>query len=308
VSIDTLIVCSCDRTYFPLLKGLILSIVESSGALPSGIGLGFIDLGCEVSDVGWLLERGVRVCAPDPAVLGRLAEPALGYRRAQTCRPLLPSIFPDVERFVWIDSDAWVQDVSIFAFLREALGARPEQLFISPECHYSYTGVHADSQTRRDAMFGYYEPLFGAEVAGSMSRRVMLNSGFFAMCADNHIWKEWGAHVRRIFLEEHPRLTPLAHHLAEQTALNVVATRRERVTLLDPLYNYICLWNPPLRDADGIVKVALPPHLPIGIVHLAGGWRHRQAYFDRDLLYRRGEYLTTRERALLQQASGSNYR
>jgi hypothetical protein len=244
--IDALIVCSCDQNYFPLVKGLILSIVEQ-GALPAAMGLAFVDIGCEPGAVQWLRQHGVRVCAPDPQVLGHLAAPELGYQRSQTCRPLLPRIFPDAARLIWIDCDAWIQDMSIFAYLYAALATNPEQLFIAPECHYTYTSINEDCEERQREMFGYYEHSFGAEVATRMSRRVTLNSGFFAMAAANPLWAEWETEVRRIFFCNPQGMDAMARHMAEQVALNVAAARRPNVTLLDPLYNYVCLWNPPFR-------------------------------------------------------------
>lgn len=297
--VDTLIVCSCDQSYFPLLKGLILSICEQ-GRLGAGIGLAFIDIGCEARSVSWLQERGVRVCRPDPQILGGLADPALGYQRSQTCRPLLPKLFPDAAIFIWIDCDTWVQDASIFPILRSAVEKDRDKLFIAPECHYSYTHINDGCLERHQEMFSYYQPVFGTEVAQRMCLRPTLNSGFFAMAADNAIWAEWETEVRRIYLGEPNEYDPQVRHMAEQIALNVIAARGSRVTLLDPLYNYVCLWNSPFRDAEGVVRVALPPHLPIGIIHLAGGWlRFGAAYASRGLLYRGGSYLCDEDRTLL---------
>jgi hypothetical protein len=296
---DTLIVCSCDQNYFPLVKGLLLSILDS-GPLPAGLGLALIDIGCDVAAVRWLRDRGARVCVPDTRILGGLADAALGYRRSQTCRPVLPKLFPDAAAFIWIDCDAWVQDSTIFQCLRSAVTKNPDQLFIAPECHYSYTPINADCQARHQEMFSYYEPTFGAEVAARMCRRLTLNSGLFAMAANNPIWGEWEREVRRLYVEQPGDYAPLVRHMAEQIALNVIAARESRVTLLDPLYNYVCLWNPPFRDVDGVVRVALPPYLPIGLIHLAGGWiRYGAAYARRGLLYRSGSYLTDADEAIL---------
>jgi SAM-dependent methyltransferase len=67
--------------------------------------------------------------------------------------------------------------------------------------------------------------------------------------------------------------------------------------LLDPLYNYISLWMTPIRGEGGLVRVALPPHVPIGIVHLAGGLKEfGRKYFDEGLFYQQGAYLTDSER------------
>jgi hypothetical protein len=139
-----------------------------------------------------------------------------------------------------------------------------------------------------------------------MSTLPTLNSGFFAMAADNPVWALWEDEIHRIFASDSAQYAPMVRHMAEQTALNVIARRVNRLMLMDPLYNYICLWTPPVRDADGIVRVALPPHVPLGIVHLAGGWKnHGERYLREGLFYRGGDYLTPEDRAVLQGMSGA---
>jgi lipopolysaccharide biosynthesis glycosyltransferase len=299
VSEETLIVCSCDRNYFPLVKGLILSILEA-GPLPAGIGIGFIDIGCDEPALHWLAERGVRVRKLEEASVGRLADCAFGYQRAQACRPFLPRIFPEARVLIWMDSDMWVQDRSVFAYLRDAAHADPDKLFICPECHYSYLPINDAPQLRRQEMFSYYEPPFGAEVARRLCERFTLNSGFFAMHAANAIWADWTRQVQRIFLDEYERYSPIVRHMADQTALNVIANGTARLQVLDPLYNYISHWTTPIRGQDGVVRVALPPHVPIGIVHLTGGLEHfGRKYFERGLLYRAGAYLRQDEERTL---------
>jgi len=296
---DTLIVCSCDRSYFPLVKGLILSLLDP-GPLPEGIGLGFIDIGCDAEALRWLTERGVYVRKLEEGAVGRLADAALGYQRAQACRPFLPRIFPEAQVFVWMDSDMWVQDRTVFAYLRKAARSEPDKLFISPECHYSYLPINADTEQRRHEMYSYYEPAYGAEIAQSLCKRFTLNSGFFAMHAANGIWVEWARQVRRLFLDEYDRYPSIVRHMADQVALNVIANGSARVRLLDPLYNYISHWTPPVRGEDGVVRVALPPHVPVGIVHLAGGMAYfGRAYFEQGLFYRAGAYLTPDDARML---------
>jgi hypothetical protein len=297
--IDTLIVFSCDQGYFPLAKGLVLSILER-GPLADGIGLGFIDIGCDDAALTWLRERGVRVRTPGCDVMGELSHPRFGYRRSQVCRPFLPKLFRGITTFVWIDSDAWVQDVRVLKYLREASEKDPDDLFITPECHYTYTHVNESYCERHKEMYSYYEPVFGPDVARSMCELITLNSGLFAMRAHNPLWLEWETEVSRIYLQDSSTYAPMVLHMAEQTALNVVARRSGRITLLDPLYNYVGLWTLPFRDTDGIVRVAMPPHVPIGILHLAGGWRrYGKNYFENGLLYRSGEYLDRADTAIL---------
>jgi hypothetical protein len=296
---DTLIVCACDQLYFPMVKGLVLSLLDP-GPLPEGLGVSFVDVGCDGSAIEWLVSRGVRVRGLDAEIMGDLASPALGYQRAQTCRAFLPKLFPEAKTLIWIDSDTWVQDRTVFARMRAVVQQHRKYLVIAPECHYSYTYVHEQPAARRVEMFSYYEPLFGVEIASRLSELPTLNSGFFALASDNDIWDAWAAEIKRIFLREYERSSTLVRHMADQIALNAVARRANRVILLDPLYNYICLWTPPVRDEYGIVRVALPPHMPLGVVHLAGGWKnHGEIYLREGLFYRSGEYLSPEDRAIL---------
>ena len=297
--IDTLVVCACDEKYFPLAKGLLLSILEQ-GPLAPGIGVAFIDIGCGPSATQWLRDRGVEVCVPDPDRFGGMFDSKLGYQRAQTCRPLLPKLFPGVTNLVWMDSDIWVQDVSIFSRLRSWLTENPDKLLITPECHYTYSHINDDPIERQSELLSYYEPVFGPEIARRMCLLPILNTAFFAMAADNRIWAEWESELRRIYVEGSEEYAPLVRHMAEGMALNVAARRGSRALLFDPLYNYLCMWTLPFRDAAGVVRVALPPYAPVGVLHLAGGWANMgKRYFDRGLLYRAGSYLTDEDKSVL---------
>src|SRR5215469_14568526 len=107
----TLVVFSSDQPFFPLARGMVLSVREH-GLDRHGICLAFIDIGCDESSLDWLRSQGVIVKSVPAELLGELAE-AEGYHRSQVCRPLLPRIFPGVGAFVWLDSDLWVQSPDI---------------------------------------------------------------------------------------------------------------------------------------------------------------------------------------------------
>src|SRR4051812_23474482 len=103
-----LVVFSWDEAYFPLAKGLVLSL-ENQGLERSGIGLGFVDIGCAADSLNWLRDRGVRIVSPAEDALDGLGQSVKGYHVSQICRPFLPKLFPDADCFVWLDSDVWVQ-------------------------------------------------------------------------------------------------------------------------------------------------------------------------------------------------------
>jgi lipopolysaccharide biosynthesis glycosyltransferase len=288
---SSLIVCACDQNYFPMVKGLILSINESK-ALPEGTRLAFLDLGLTEAAQNWLEGQGVLVRQLTAAAVGELADASLGYQRAQACRPFLPKLFPEADTLVWMDSDMWVQEPGIFAALSNAIAERPDHLFIAPEWHYSYVYINDDVVGRHAEMFSYYAPVYGETTAHRMSQLPTLNSGFFAMRGDNPLWELWAHEVRQHFLGDPLRYRPKVRHMIDQIALNVIARRVDRIALLDPLYNYICTWKRPVKDGLGVVRVALAPGARIGIVHLAGGWKEfGEQYLREGLFYRGGTYL-----------------
>jgi hypothetical protein len=275
-----------------MVKGLILSILDS-GPLPDGISIAFLDLGLDRSSRQWLEMKGVLVRAMSSDAMGDLCDPSLGYQRAQTCRPFLPSLFPEASSFVWMDSDMWVQDHALFPILSTGTAQHPQQLFIAPECHFSYFYVNEYAEYRFQEMYSYYAPICGDAEASRLARLPTLNSGLFAMSAQNEIWPKWSEAIRQVFSAPKNTYDAKVLHMSDQITLNMLARCGERVTLIDPLYNYLCMWTPPRRGEDGVVRVALPPHLPVGIIHLAGGWKqYGERYLADGLFYQRGEYLS----------------
>lgn len=296
---DTLIVLSADEKYFPLAKGLILSLLEGC-VRARDCDIAFVDIGCSGQSIAWLSGMGVRVGLPDAASMGDLADKRLGYHRAQTCRPFLPELFPGPKNYIWLDCDTWVQNVLAIEILRSAANSHPGRIALCPESHYSYTVVNENTAARRAELYSYYAPLYGEAVASYMADRTMLNSGVFALCADSSLWDEWKCEVHALFTRRYAHSNTGVLHFAEQMALNVVLAKRNDAVLVDPLLNYICCWTPPLVDDLGVVRVPLLPHSPVSIVHLCGGWsRFGKRYLESGLLYRRGDYLTKDDLAIL---------
>ena len=293
------IATSCDEGYFPLVKGLLLSMLNGT-PLPDTVEPVFLDLGCSADSLAWLATHGVRCIALDETVLDELGRQKYGYHRAQICRPFLPRLFPDADVLAWIDCDTWVQDTSIFDTLRrEALDHR-NCVLACPEIHYTYTPLNADPDGRRVELKSYYEGLYGRALAEAMSILPTTNSGFFAMHRDNTLWLRWQKEILSIYRDNFDRHDAITRHFGEQMALNKLIHDGAPVRYFDPLYNYLCLWTKPFRDEDGVVRLSAPPYLPLGVLHLAGGWKYfGQAYYDSGLLYRRGDYLSERDRAIL---------
>lgn len=296
---DTYIALSADEKYFPLAKGLILSLLDA-GILGADLRLAFLDIGCAPASLAWLAERQVTVRTPDENIMGALAASSFGYHRAQTCRPFLPELFPGARIYIWIDCDAWVQSAEAIHDLRSAATSQLGSIALCPECHYSYKPINDNVAARISELFVRYEPLYGAQIAGAMAQRTMLNSGVFALAGASPLWNDWKMAVTDHYTRTYAQHTSSILHFAEQMSLNVLLAGAHEAVLLDPIYNYVCLWTLPIVDEREVVRVSLAPYRKIGIVHLAGGWRKfGDIYFRHKLLYKGGRYLTAADQLTL---------
>jgi len=295
-----LVVSACDQGYFPLVKGLFLSIIENDAARQ--LRLGFLDLGCNGESLDWLRSNGVIVEKPDERMPGGLADPRFGTARAQTCRPFLPRLFPDAKTIAWMDADMWVQDLDGVLAIIQGAQDQVEKVFAAPEIHFLYSGVN-DITRRVEEVVSLNEAILGQDVAAEMGTIPVFNSGFFVASSDHALWEEWGRLVSEIYLSD-LNIPGAMYHFAEQVAFNRVLHSLGCASAFDPLYNYLCIWSPPRRDSLGRVRLSAPPHAPVGVIHLAGGWRFcGRRYMRAKLLYGEGAYLGAEDVSALESAS-----
>ncbi|HEX3484764.1 MAG TPA: hypothetical protein VHT51_06860 [Micropepsaceae bacterium] len=296
---STFVVFCCDRNYFPLAKGLVLSLTNA-GLEESGIRLAFIDIGCEPDSVAWLRERGVHVLPSSQLTAIEGLQNVKGYHLAQICRPYLPRLFPEASAFIWLDSDLWVQSADTLKLLALYADNNRDKIFICPEWHYAYAAMNSDIVKFHVNNIGYhYNKAYGREVAAKLSVRPWLNTGVFAMAADNPLWARWGEELKRLYARHYAEDGDLARHMADGVSLNYLVAESSAAVLVDPLFNFTCMWALPYRDPAGVVRVPLPPNTPIGIVHLSMWSGRRKFYFEHGLLFQQGQYLSPDERVLL---------
>ena len=296
---STLVVFSCDQNYFPLAKGLVLSLLEKT-LDRDGIGIAFIDIGCEAESLAWLRQHRVAIVSRSQLMAVPGIPSVEKYHLAQVCRPFLPRLFPTAEAFVWLDSDLWVQSAEAIKLFAHLANRNHDKLFICPEWHYAYTPLNSDIIKFQVTKVGpYYQVAYGQEIATKLAVRPTLNSGVFAMAAENPLWDMWASEVRSLYTRDYGGDTAPMRHMAEQLALNYLAFRAGNAVEVDPLLNFMCMWALPFRDDSGVVRVRLPPSSPIGIVHLSLWAARRALYAEHGLLYQRGEYLSDSERRAL---------
>jgi hypothetical protein len=297
--LSALVVFSCDQKYFPLAKGLVLSL-RAAGLAQSGIGIGFIDIGCNPQSLKWFSDQGIRVLPLSALTAIEDIRAIKGYHLAQVCRAYLPRLFPDVRCFVWLDSDLWVQIGDTVKLLAQWASSDRERLFICPEWHYAYETFNNDVMTFHVRNVGsYYAAAYGEDVAAKMAVRPFLNTGVFAMAAENPLWGLWAADMKTLYARDYVEGGDLARHMADGLSLTRLAAETSRGAMVDPLFNFACIWALPFRDNAGVVRVALPPYAPIGIVHLNMWTARRRFYFEQRLLFQEGRYLTDDERGQL---------
>jgi hypothetical protein len=265
------IVCTAaDAPYFPLLKSLVRSLAD--GPLARQLPVGVLDLGLTEDQRAWLEGRGARLVVPgwDVDFPGRDKAPA--FYRAMTARPFLPRHFPGYALYQWIDSDAWVQDDAVLAIFLEA--AASGLLAIVPEFDRGYWTMYKPpklwTQNHKAFAWGY-----GARAGYRLGRNPILNSGVFALAAGAPHWPLWAEAHRRSLQRRRwrpPSSDPFYFFLAEQTALNyVVFADRQPTTFLPATCNWFCGKGTPRWDGRrGQVVEPHAPHLPLGILHLAG--------------------------------------
>ena len=255
-----LIASGSDRSYFPLLRDAVLSVLAQRRSAAIGI----LDFGLSPDQQTWLADRVTHLVRPgwdvDFPDRGRTPE----TRKAQLSRPFLRRHFPGYESYLWIDADAWVQDWRVVELYLAAAGR--DKIAITPEIDRAYKRHY-----KRPKAFGWtlswkcYRQAFGWRVADRLGRNPILNCGVFALHHDAPHWDAWARIIAKV--AQRTRFFYI-----EQIALNyVIFAERLPVNLL-PAY---CNWMPgdaaPAFDAArGFFVEPYAPHEVIGIMHLAG--------------------------------------
>ena len=294
------LVSACDENYFPLVKGLYLSMIES-GALTNNVDLAFLNIGCHHNSIDWLVNNGIAVLELNRNVMGGLADQKYGYRRGQICRAFLPEFLPSASLISWMDPDMWVQDMVGFLSILDSAANHESQIYISQEVHQGFVWPGFTYKDRIDGEASIFSYIYDDGIGHDLSQYPTYNSGFFAMDRSNQIWSSWKREIQRIYIDDYDRLKNGRNfHFGDQASLNYILKDVSGISLIDPLYNYMCMWNPPVRSNDGIVRTTLNPQLPIGVLHLGGGWKRRGGiYLEKNLLYNSGNYLTQADKECL---------
>ena len=252
----TLLVSGADDAFMPLLRGLLGSMARFE---PLG-DLAVLDVGLAAGSRDWLCARVRHVVEPAwdlPVEAGlRAAQPHL---RALTARPFLRDYFPGYDKYLWIDSDAWVQARSALEWY-EAVASNG-RMAITPQVDRAYR--HDNTMLRW--RFGRMQTCHGEAAAQRLLWDTYYNAGVFCLESSAPHWQHWAAHFRAGLAASGGGLC------CDQTALNhAIWSEGLAVHPLPALCNWLChLATPYVDPVSGELREPLAPRNAIGIVHLS---------------------------------------
>ncbi len=257
-----IIITGANANYFELVKGTILSIRQKPQGQTAIIG--FFDLGCTSDQLNWLDKQVNIIKQPNWEFDFPSRNEAPDYLKGLLARPFLREYFPNFDIYLWIDSDAWVQDwKAIDLFVR---GANKQGLAIVPEInrgsHIQYGGL---PEYWWQWVYRQYEESFGEEVAKKFYSYPLLNAGVFALHKEAPHWEVWAECLAGGLQKTHSLMT-------DQFALNLAVYDYglfEQTEMLPSWCNWTCHFGLPVWDKEisCLVEPYLP-HYPIGILHL----------------------------------------
>ena len=262
------IVSLADANYFLLLEELVDSIKRFKES--EDIAICILDAGLN-QDQKEKLSKKVDVIksaewdieVPNFKVKGK------EWLKSQVSRAFLPNYFPNYEKYLWIDADAWVNSwYSIELFLK---GCENKKLSIATSADRAYGRV-----LRAEWFFKSFAKIksqnykhakssgFSEKIARQVALKPHLNIGVFAPEADAPHWEVWQKNLKKA-------LSSGKIWGSEQIAMNITIYSNNLPVEILPAY---CNWTHISgmkfdKNNNTLVEPYLPNH-EIGIVHFAG--------------------------------------
>ena len=267
------IVSLADANYFPLLEELINSIKRFKES--ENIAICVLDAGLtqqqkeqiskkvdEIKKAEWDIE------VPNYKIKGK------DWLKSQVSRAFLPKYFPDYEKYLWIDCDAWVNDWSCIELYFKACDHGKLGITQTIGPGYKITSkvnwligklAIIKSQNFKHAV----KSKIGYEKARKLAFAPHINIGVFSIEKNSEVWKSWQNNLSQ---------TLKAGNIfgSEGLAINMSVYIDNIATEFLPLN---CNWitSNLLPKYDDQNNTFVEPYLPnhkIGIMHLAAGiWK-----------------------------------
>jgi len=267
------IVSLADANYYPLLSELINSIKRFEKS--RDIAICILDAGLSdqqkdelSSKVDEITSAEWDIKVPDSKIKGR------EWLKSQVSRAFLPKYFPNYEKYLWIDCDAWVNDWQTIELYFKA--CENEKLGITQTIGPGYKIT-----SRVNWVFGKlaiiksqnFKHAIKSKISYEKARKLAfaphINIGVFSLENKSTTWEKW---------QENLRQTLKGGDIfgSEQLAMNMSVYIDNVETEFLPLN---CNWitSNLLPKFDEVNNTFVEPYLPnykIGIMHLAAGvWK-----------------------------------
>ena len=267
------IVSLADTNYYPLLNELINSIKRFEKS--RDIAICILDAGLSdqqkdelSSKVDEIKSAEWDIKVPDSKIKGR------EWLKSQVSRAFLPKYFPNYEKYLWIDCDAWVNDWQTIELYFKA--CENEKLGITQTIGPGYKIT-----SRVDWVFGKlaiiksqnFKHAIKSKISYEKARKLAfaphINIGVFSLEKKSTTWEKW---------QENLKQTLKGGDIfgSEQLAMNMSVYIDNVETEFLPLN---CNWitSNLLPKFDEMNNTFVEPYLPnykIGIMHLAAGiWK-----------------------------------
>ena len=270
------IVSLADSNYFPLLDELIDSVKRFKESKDTAICV--LDAGLSEEQKNKLLSKVDEIKsaewdikAPESKIKGR------EWLKSQVSRAFLPKYFPNYEKFLWIDCDAWVNDWQTIEIYFKACDDNKLGITQTIGPGYKIT-------SKVDWVFGKlaiiksqnFKHAIKSNISLDKARKLAfaphINIGVFSLEKNSKSWEIWQNNLRETLKEGDI-------FGSEQLAMNISVYHDNIETEFLPLN---CNWitSNLLPKFDETNDTFVEPYLPnnkIGIMHLAAGiWKDNQ--------------------------------
>ena len=270
------IVSLADSNYFPLLDELIDSIKRFKESRDTAICV--LDAGLSQEQKNKLLSKVDEIKSaewdikvPESKIKGR------EWLKSQVSRAFLPKYFPNYEKFLWIDCDAWVNDWQTIEIYFKACDDNKLGITQTIGPGYKIT-------SKVDWVFGKFAIIKAQNFKHAIKSNISLdkarklafaphiNIGVFSLEKNSKSWEIWQNNLRET-------LKGGDIFGSEQLAMNISVYHDNIETEFLPLN---CNWitSNLLPKFDETNDTFVEPYLPnnkIGIMHLAAGiWKDNQ--------------------------------
>jgi len=260
---DVVIVTAADARYFDLVTGLVLSIrdLEAANGSAPPMAVKVVDLGLTEAQRSELSANCDVAPIPDDGAAASRKDLATPFFLSRTVKSRMRDFFPGFSVYLWIDSDAWVQDWRALELLVAA--GRGNGFAAVPEIDRAYQCIYEKDSYHFKENFKRVSQGFGEAAAQDLMFRPVINSGVVALRSDSPLWEIWHDAVVTVFQNA-------TTYTSDQAALNYVFYQN-RVSFhpLPSWCNWLCCHARPRLDLERrILTEPLLPFYPIGILHL----------------------------------------